>query len=192
MSTSFAPRICECSFAQYRHVVKTKADWARHLAKQRQDISENITGDFVRPPAQPQYHDAQKGTAAPMGKVPPQHLAEIQQRYMVEQEQQHMVLVEQEQDMVLVEQEQDMVLVEPEQDMVLAEKEQEYLELPTLQMPSKRGPGKERRATKRTRADHTPREESMVTESGKGRRRVSACCNIIDVVIKSRLRTIAR
>jgi hypothetical protein len=41
--TSFQPRTCDCSFAPYRHVVKTRAEWNRHLAKQHQDAAENIT-----------------------------------------------------------------------------------------------------------------------------------------------------
>jgi hypothetical protein len=53
--TSFQPRTCDCSFAPYRHVVKTKAEWNRHLAKQHQDAAENIPADVVLTPPQPQY-----------------------------------------------------------------------------------------------------------------------------------------
>jgi hypothetical protein len=109
MSTSFEPRICACSFAQFRHVVKTKADWARHLAKQRQDITANITGDVVHPPAQPQHQYPRKGTTVPVGKMQ-QYLAEKQRQYMVEKQPQYLV-----------------------------EEQLQYMELSALELPCKRG-----------------------------------------------------
>jgi hypothetical protein len=240
MATSFEPRICECSFAQFRHVVKTKADWARHLAKQRQDIADNIVGDVVCPPAQPQYQYSQKCSAVPVGKTPeylaekqrqhmvekqPQYLKETQLQYLVEKQSQyragkqaqplverqaqHLVegqaqhLVEgqaqhpvERQAQHLVEQQsqypvekQPQYLVE-KQSQCLVEKQSQYLELPTHQVPCKRGnDGKrEGRAKRRT---VTPSEEPVLLESVKGRKRVSDLCNAIAIIINSRLRTVA-
>ncbi|KAA8892568.1 hypothetical protein FN846DRAFT_896737 [Sphaerosporella brunnea] len=138
MSTSFEPRICTCSFAQFRHVVKTKAEWTRHLAKQRQDIIENITGDVVHPPAQPQYQYPQKGTAVPVGnqwydmvEKQPQYLVEKQPRYLVEKQSQS-----------------------------------QYLELPTLQVPCKRRNDRKREEPAK-RCTVAPSKETDSLESVK-------------------------
>jgi hypothetical protein len=192
MATSFEPRICECSFAQFRHVVKTKADWARHLAKQRQDIADNITGDVVCPPAQPQYQYPQKCSAVPVGKTP-EYLAEKQRQYMVEKQPQY--LVERQAQHLVEKQSQYPVEKQPQylvekQSQSLVQKQSQYLELPTHQVPCKRGnDGKgEGRAKRRT---VTPSEEPVSLESVKGRKRVSDLYNAIAIIINSRLRTVA-
>lgn len=41
----FEPCICDCSFAAYRHAVKSKAEWDRHRAMKQNDILEKIPSD---------------------------------------------------------------------------------------------------------------------------------------------------
>jgi hypothetical protein len=216
MATSFEPQICECSFAQFRHVVKTKADWARHLAKQRQDIADNIVGDVVCPPAQPQYQYSQKCSAVPVGKTSeylaekqrqhmvekqPQYLKETQLQYLVEKQSQYRAgkqaqhLVERQAQHLVEKQSQYPVETQPQYlveklSQSLVEKQTQHLELPTHQVPCKRGnDGKgEGRAKRRT---VTPSEEPVLLESVKGRKRVSDLCNAIAIIINRRHRTVA-
>jgi hypothetical protein len=41
----FQPRICACSYSEYRHVVKSEAEWQRHQAKARSDHVGSALGE---------------------------------------------------------------------------------------------------------------------------------------------------
>jgi hypothetical protein len=62
----FQPAICDCSYAQYRHVVKSQTDWERHQAKARSDrLQSALLNETARLPLAPGLQRTQKRAPSP-------------------------------------------------------------------------------------------------------------------------------
>jgi hypothetical protein len=62
----FLPAICDCSYAQYRHVVKSQTDWERHQAKARSDrLQSALLNETLRLPLAPGLQRTQKRAPSP-------------------------------------------------------------------------------------------------------------------------------